>query len=108
MARADIVQFLTEWKAGGKGSSHEIMAVIVERYRNSVNTSVGMTQSQANDIMTAMGYSASAKTGLLDIFNAMVAGQIDKADFESALLLAEGSWPHHTTPAEIADRVRKQ
>lgn len=105
MAQADQEQFLTEWLEGGRGTAAEIVSVIAERFRNDRNTNVGLTLAQADEILTAMDYSDSAKQGLLDIFNALKNNVIQPIDFESAMTLAEGGWPHHTTPAEIRDRV---
>lgn len=105
MAQGDVNQFLFEWLSGGHGTADEIVALMTERYRNNIEPNVGVTVQQADEILTAMGYSDSAKVGVLDIYNALVAGVVVPDDVKSALILAEGGWPYHQTVSDIRDRV---
>ena len=106
MARADVLALYSEYKTG-KAGAHQLMALLSSRHRNSQDGNVGVTLAQAQDIMVAWGFTASARQGMLDLYNALVAGTIERADLDNAFMLADVGAPHHTTAAEFADRVRQ-
>lgn len=105
MARANVIQFYIEYRNESKAGAHQIQALISSVHRNSITGTTGVDIGRAGEIMDDWGFSDSAKIGLQDIYNLMVAGTIDRADFDNALMLADVRARYHTTGAELADRL---